>query len=163
MARVIRAQRPDDPEIDILLLAGLEDPGAEAMRNPLVSQDQKIGFAIVLLDRGETDQADKMIDPVWNSLQKNRQERIRLTAIADCVLGAIRSAQARYDEAEPLLQSAYQTLCKSLNPRHLATREAAGRLAALYHRWDKPALAEEFSKLAAPQLLSHDNEESGQR
>jgi hypothetical protein len=68
------------------------------------------------------------------------------------VLGGLLTAQGRYDEAEPLLLSAYADLIAHPPPEKEAERtpETLNRIVELYQKWPKPEkLAEWRAKLPA--------------
>jgi serine/threonine protein kinase/tetratricopeptide (TPR) repeat protein len=63
------------------------------------------------------------------------------TAEARSLLGGCLTAQARYPEAEALLTESYPVLARKRGRSWKRTRDAAGRIVALYEAWGRPEQA----------------------
>jgi len=73
-----------------------------------------------------------------------------MIAMNESRYGALLTAMARFDEAEPLLTRSYEVLRKTFGERHQETVQAAARVAALYAAWGKPDRAAIYLKAASP-------------
>ncbi len=145
LARVIHAQRPKDAEAEELLrafLASVWNPDEDFWAGT------RLVLADVLIDQGNISEATQLAEGVWE-IHHTAEMNARLgVGEADCVLGALRTAQGRFDEAEPLLQGAYEKHCRLRNPQDHTALAAARRLAELYKRWGKLEMAEKYDQMA---------------
>jgi serine/threonine-protein kinase len=73
-----------------------------------------------------------------------------LLSSGESVLGECLAAQRRFPEAERLLLSGAEGLREKLGAEHARTKEAAGRVAALYMSWGRPGEAKRWGEAASP-------------
>lgn len=89
------------------------------------------------------------------AIRRARLPEHRFTHMTAGELGRCLTAQARFDEAEPLLLEAYCGLAGVVGETHAFTRTQAERLARLYERWGREAAAAEYRQAAsAPSAAS---------
>jgi serine/threonine protein kinase/outer membrane protein assembly factor BamD (BamD/ComL family) len=73
-----------------------------------------------------------------------------LRAVAENELGQFLAGQKRFDEAEALMLSSYESLKNSQAPNSPRVRTALERLVAFYTNWGKSAEANKYKALLAP-------------
>lgn len=93
---------------------------------------------------GEAREAKPLLE---ESLQMHRQrfpERNGRSANIESILGSCLTALGMYDDAEPLVLSAYETLdtCRSAPPTQTTT--GLDRVVQLYEAWGKPDQAAQW-------------------
>jgi len=101
-------------------------------------------LGLSLLDEGRAREAE---GPLRESLALRRKALPAshwLLASSESVLGGCLTRLGRYAEAEALLRPAYERLVATLGEGHERSVDTRGRLADLYARWGKPALAAKY-------------------
>ena len=96
-------------------------------------------LAMLLIDRGETEEAEPILRRCLEIRREALPEGHVLTAEANMLLGDILVRQEHYAEAEPLLVSACVTLDDSTAVATQRKREAHESVIALYEAWGKSA------------------------
>lgn len=88
--------------------------------------------AKICIEQGHLAEADSLLGPAFEQLQRQLGEEHLVTAQVMKLLGGLRACQCQFDEAEPLLRRSVGLFQKLAGERHLAT---AGALNALgrYH------------------------------
>src|SRR5205823_131601 len=98
-------------------------------------------LGIVLMKSKKPAEAEVLLREALTLRQAILGGRTWQTANTENVLAATLAAQGRFQEAQPILESTYETLAAApgVPPRQL--HEAADRLVKLYTAWAKPDLA----------------------
>ena len=94
-------------------------------------------LAELLLDLGQTAEAGARLEAALATLGGAGSEYATKRAITESVWGSYLAALGRFPEAEIQLLASYRQLCALREAWHLDTREAAGRMAALYAAWGR--------------------------
>ena len=116
-------------------------------------------LAELLLDEGETAVAHHLLEVTLDTLRRSGSDassegdRTRTyddwqIAEAESVWGSYLTAMGRYPEAERYLLASYRLLLEVKGERHISTREAARRVAALYEAWGRKEAAAAYHAAA---------------
>jgi tetratricopeptide (TPR) repeat protein len=89
-------------------------------------------------------EAEKLLREAVQIRAQNAPETHFVRAVADGELSEFLAIQKRFDQAEPLLLHSYEALKKSQSPNSRRLRIALERLVALYDRWGKPQIANQY-------------------
>ena len=99
-------------------------------------------LAALYVDLGELARAEALLAPALAALRELGESSWKV-AEAQSVLGALRTRQGRYEEAEHHLLASYRTLRAVRGEQAVFTRNVRRRLAELYLAWGKPEKAAE--------------------
>ncbi len=102
-------------------------------------------LALIQFDQGNMDSAIDLFSRAHAALEPDLSPTHWLIADIDSRHGECLVLMDRYDEAEPLLLSAYTTLDQQLGSKRPQTQSALGRIVSLYTAWGKPGEAEKWS------------------
>ena len=97
-----------------------------------------------LADQGRGVEGEPLVHRGRNALATQLPEDHWRFAVMSSALGACRTAQGRYDEAESLLTESLATLTDARGETHIDTQAVLKRLVALYRAWEKPEAAARF-------------------
>ncbi|CAN5365258.1 serine/threonine-protein kinase [soil metagenome] len=93
---------------------------------------------------GRAADAEKLMREAVALRQENLPREHFLLATANGALGEFLTAQDRFDEAEELLTSSFESLKTSQSPDSPRIKAAANRLVDLYTKWGKPEVAANY-------------------
>ncbi|MBX3412767.1 MAG: protein kinase [Pirellulales bacterium] len=114
---------------------------------------KRVVLAKILVDKGLHDRIDDAYTRILNDLQGSPTPTLWLVAHAESVMGELRAAQGRNEEAERLLLSGLANLRKSRGEHHWLTREAASALVTFYKNTGREAETVSYEPLLqVPQL-----------
>ncbi len=106
-------------------------------------------LAVILLAEGDLVTARLILTHAHSSLWRARPAGDWRLADTDSVLGALLTAEGRYQEAEPCVVGGYRVLLQVRGEHASFTRDARRRIAELYEAWGREEQAAAF-KLPAP-------------
>ncbi len=101
-------------------------------------------LAWVLVLRNKIDEAEETIEAAMGAMRRTLPAAHWRIANAESILGAIRTRQGRFDEAERLLLESLPKVRESTGERSPYTRVLLERLIDCYERWNKPQRAEKY-------------------
>ncbi|MFQ5501048.1 MAG: tetratricopeptide repeat protein [Phycisphaerae bacterium] len=122
----------------------------DGRRRILGKTHQKTGMsirelALIRFDQGNVDAANDLFSQAHTALESDLSSTHWLMADIDSRRGECLVLMDQYNEAEPLLLSAYATLDQQLGPKRPQTQSALGRIVSLYTAWGKPGEAKKWS------------------
>jgi tetratricopeptide (TPR) repeat protein len=105
-------------------------------------------LAALLLDQGETAAAGALLEKALDVLREKMPTDDWTIADAESLWGSYLVALGRYAEAEPWLLTGYQTIRDARGDADIASRQARGRVLALYDQWGDDEKGAAFASAA---------------
>jgi len=117
---------------------------------------KRVVLAKILVDKGLHDRIDASYTKILHDLKSSPTPTLWIVAHAESVMGELRAAQGKNEEAERLLLSGLANLRTSRGEHHWLTREAATALVNFYKKTGRDAGAAPYESLLVPVKLKED-------